>query len=286
MLVTPFPLRRIAGTLAAAWLVSVANNAVYAADASAWDRGSQSAVRLIAGMPLQTSADRILRAGIEMKLAPGWKTYWRHPGDSGVPPRFDFAGSENVKDIQVLWPAPVRFADGGGMSVGYVGAVVLPLRVLPANAQAPTTVRLKLDYAVCEKLCVPEEATLELMLDTSDGSHEAALRANEARVPKPATIGATAVLAVTGVRRERGPKPQVVVDVKAPRGAEIDLFAEGPTSEWSLPLPAPVAAAPDGMQRFAFELDGLPPGVEPQGADLTLTLVSAADAIEVTYHID
>lgn len=244
-------------------------------------------VRLIAAAPANEGGMQALRAGIEMKLQPGWKTYWRYPGDSGVPPRFDFSGSRNVKDVQVLWPAPARFPDGAGYSIGYPIGVVFPLRILPTQAAEPVNLRLKLDYAVCEKLCVPVDAELELILTPAATSpHEVLLRASEARVPKRASIGADGSLAILAVRQEPGPRPRVVVDVKVPPDTAVDLFAEGPTADWSLPLPEPLAGAPPGMRRFAFELDGLPPAVDAKGARLTFTAVSAAHAIEVAAHLD
>src|SRR5262245_44570022 len=110
----------------------------HAADASAWDGDARSAVRLIAG-DTKSVGDAPLRAGIEIRLAPGWKTYWRYPGDSGMPPRFDFAGSANVQQVNVLWPAPHRFADGSGQSIGYSGNVVLPLQVQAKDSTKPVT---------------------------------------------------------------------------------------------------------------------------------------------------
>ena len=77
----------------------------YAADGSAWDGDARSAVRLIAGES-KSVGDAQLHAGIEIRLAPGWKTYWRYPGDLGVPPRFDFAGSTNVQQVTGQWPTP------------------------------------------------------------------------------------------------------------------------------------------------------------------------------------
>src|SRR3954467_4334609 len=131
-----------------------------AADDSPWDTGQHWGVRLVAG---STRADTgaPLRAGIEFRLDPGWKTYWRYPGDSGVPPVFDFSTSENVKNVAVLWPAPHRFSDGSGNSIGYERSAILPLHVVPQDRARPVTLRLKLDYAVCEKLCVPAEAKAE-----------------------------------------------------------------------------------------------------------------------------
>src|SRR5271168_1767598 len=110
-----------------------------AADASIWDGDARSAMRLIAGSPASRGAQR---AGIELRLGTGWKTYWRYPGDSGVPPRFDFSKSTNVKSVTVRWPAPHRFTEEGGASIGYKGSVLLPLEVVPANPKQPVTLRV------------------------------------------------------------------------------------------------------------------------------------------------
>ena len=145
--------------------------------------------------------------------------------------------------------------------------VILPLHVVPQDAGKPVTLDLKLDYAVCEKLCVPAEAKLELTLAGAESANDGAVSAAEALVPKPRPIGDSGVPAIRAVHREAGSgKPRVVVDVAAPAGAPVVLFAEGPTPQWALPLPEPVAGAPAGLQRFAFELDGLPPGEKADGA--------------------
>jgi DsbC/DsbD-like thiol-disulfide interchange protein len=188
----------------------------------------------------------------------------------------------------VLYPAPLRFDDGsGGSSIGYKDSVILPLRIVPRDSAKPVTLRLKLDYAACEKLCVPAQAQLELALGADRGAHDAAVAMAEARIPKTAAIGGQGALAIRAARREAGAgKPRVVVDVVVPPGRTAALFAEGPTAQWALPLPEPVAGAPAGSQRFAFELDGLPPGATPQGATLRLTAVSGSEAIEVAVRLD
>ena len=230
----------------------------------------------------------MFRAGVEIKLKEGWKTYWRYPGDSGVPPALDFSKSQNLKAVTVRYPAPTRFPDGGGgHSIGYKGAVILPLHVVAQDASKPVTLNLKLDYAACEKLCVPAEAKLELALTGAETANEAALSAAEARVPKAAAVGDNGTPSIRAVRREAGSgKPRVTVDVAAPAGVPVVLFAEGPTAQWALPLPEPVAGAPAGLQRFAFELDGLPPGEQASGATLRLTAVAGDKAIEVGFRLD
>jgi DsbC/DsbD-like thiol-disulfide interchange protein len=274
--------------LAAACLIGAAPSASIAADASPWDNDLQSAARLIAARAKAVAGERVLRAGVEIKLKPGWKTYWRYPGDSGVPPVLDFSKSENVKSVTVLYPAPTSFADGGGgNSIGYKGGVILPLHVVTRDAAKPAMLRLKLNYAACEKLCVPAHAALALALTGGDSAQQVAVDAAEARVPKRAEIGAPGVPSILTVRRQSGPgKPRVVVDVAAPEGAAVALFAEGPTLEWALPLPQPITGAPAGAQRFAFELDGLPPGAKADGAVLRFTAVAGEKAVEVAFRLD
>ena len=262
-----------------------------AQDASAWDGEPHGASRLIAGSTLNVGDKKLARAGVEIHLDEGWKTYWRYPGDSGVPPRLDFSGSENVKAVSTLWPAPERFADGGGgYSIGYHGDVILPLQIIPDDASKPSLLHVKLSYAVCGKLCVPAEAQLALALSGRPGAKETVLAAAEARVPRRVALGAPGGLTIASVHREPGgDHARVVVLIGAPEGVAVDVFAEGPTADWALPLPQPErspVASPDGMRRYSFELDGLPPGARAEGAMLKITAVSPTDAIEVQARLD
>ena len=269
-------------------------------DISRWDGQAHSAARLIAGAVSKDRDAPFLRAGLEIKLDPGWETYWRDPGDSGAPPTFDFSGSENVKSVNVLWPAPEKFPDGaGGNSIGYRNDVLLPLHVTPAEAGKQASLRLKLEYDICSNICIPVESNLVLKLP-GDGAEDAAIAQAEGRVPRPVALGAQMQsqatssanaehrdgLAILGIHRQPGDAHErVLVDVAAPEGAPVDLFVEGPTPDWSLPLPQQ-GAADGAVRHFEFELEGLPPGAKIEGAALTLTAVSRDDAIEVTTHLD
>jgi len=267
-----------AAILAVNLVVTVAvSRPALAGDASAWDGDQRAAVRLIAGVQRGT----VRRAGIEIRLAPGWKTYWRYPGDSGIPPRFDFSPSKNVKSVTVRYPAPHRLTDESGTSIGYKHGVVFPLDIVVQNAAQPVMLAVKADYAVCEKVCIPAEGKAELNLTGRPGAQDGWLKQNDALVPVAAQIGEGGTLAVRSVTREN---KRILVDVAAP-GA-IELFAEGPAADWALPVPAPVDGAPAGQQRFAFELEGLPPNTRPDGATLMLTAVSGGQAIEVPYRLD
>jgi DsbC/DsbD-like thiol-disulfide interchange protein len=274
-------------TITAVTLIGLAGaQPAQAQDASDWDAQAHTAARLIAGSMIKTSDAPFLRAGVEIKLDPGWKTYWRDPGDSGVPPTLDFSGSDNVKSVTVLWPAPELFPDGaGGNSIGYVDRVILPLHIAPENAAKPSSLQLKLGYAVCGTLCVPIETNMKLPL-AGDGAEEAALEKAEIRVPRRVALGPGPGLAILAVHREAGgARDRVVVDLAAPNGAAIDLFVEGPTPDWSLPVPQPTGGN-GATRRFTFDLDGLPADAHAEGAALTFTAVSGDDAIEVLAHLD
>jgi len=254
--------------------------AVRAQDASPWQSDVHSAVRLLAG----SRSGAVLLGGIAFQLQPGWKTYWRTPGDSGVPPRFDFSKSENVESVTVLWPAPLKFDDGaGGHSLGYHNTIVLPLRIVLKSADKPVTLRADISYAVCEKICIPVEANAELAFQSVASTEDSALFAALETVPKPANVGDANPLTIRDVKRE-GPS-QVTVDVVTPDAREVNLFVEGPTPDWALPVPTPVERSPPGVKRFSFELDGLPPGAKPDGAALKLTLVGPEKAYEFNVNL-
>ncbi|HTV35201.1 MAG TPA: protein-disulfide reductase DsbD domain-containing protein [Xanthobacteraceae bacterium] len=260
-----------------------------AQDASEWQSEAHGAARLIAGAMVKTPTAAFLRAGIEIRLDPGWKTYWRYPGDSGVPPTFDFAGSQNVKSAIVEWPAPEEFPDGaGGHSIGYVGDVVLPVKVTPIDASRGTSLQLTLNYAMCGTLCLPAQAKLELPL-TGKAADPTMLEKAEQRVPKRAALGVDPGngLMVRSVQlAAAGGRERIVIDLAAPAGAPLDLFVEGPTSEWALPLPEPDGTVTGDNRRYSLDVDGLPPGAHIHGATLTITAVSGDTAIEVPAHID
>ncbi len=270
-------------TLGVAVILLLSLFAPYASaqDASPWQEDAHSAVRLLAG----SRSGAVLLGGIALQLKPGWHTYWRTPGDSGVPPRFDFSKSDNVEAVTVLWPAPKKFDDGaGGTSLGYVDHVVLPLRIVAKNTDKPVTLRAAVNYAVCEKLCIPVEANLELSFTSVASTEDSALFAALDTVPKPANVGDPNPLTIRDVKREG--RSEVLVDVVSPDDRPLNLFVEGPTPDWGLPVPKLLDHGPPGVKRFAFALEGVPPGVNPEGAALKLTLVCADRAYEFNINLD
>lgn len=257
------------------------------AEASAWVNGLHSRVQLVAAAG---GAQPARLAGLVIRLDPGFKTYWRHPGESGLPPAFDWSGSTNVAGVEVLWPAPARLADPDGVSYGYRDGVVLPLRVTPRDAGAPVRLALKLDYGVCRDICIPARAELAVKLPLGAPGRsdvDAAL----ARVPAQQPLGAPGKLSIVAIEPiTADAKPMLRVDVRAPAGEKPDLFVEAP-DPWFLAAagdmaPAAGTAIPSGATgSFLVEIAERPKD-SAGPLDLRLTLVSADRAIETAATLD
>ncbi len=251
-----------------------------AGPASPWSDSSHSALRLLDGGPDPASRGRHL-AAIALRLKPGFKTYWRHPGDSGVPPHFQFEGSSNLREAHVHFPAPRRFDDGaGGVSFGYLEPeLLLPVTVAAADAAKPVLLRLKADYAVCEKLCVPASGVAEVQLGGMPTAHGEAIRQAMKTVPRVVAAGAPGPVRILGLKR--GTKPGTfAVAIEAPQGTVPELFVEAP-QPWFFEVGAVTAGSPAIVPVKVVERPS-PHG----GVALTLTLVTGSGAIEVRLPLD
>jgi hypothetical protein len=128
------------------------------------------------------------------------------------------------------------------------------------------------------------QANAELTFNSVASTEDSTLFAALDTVPKPANVGDPNPLTIRDVKREG--KSGVVVDVVTPDTRNVSLFVEGPTPDWALPVPKPVEHSPPGVKRFSFRLDGVPPGVNPAGAALKLTLVHADRSYEFNINLD
>src|SRR3990170_3613834 len=241
----PFPVTLAVSAILGMAAAGAALGAV--ASASPWIASTSSKVRLVSGT-VDLDGKPTLLAGVQLRMNPGWKTYWKNPGDSGVPPSFDWAGSKNLKHAELLYPAPHRFADANGMAIGYDDEVVFPVR---------------------------------LALAADAGKGDALLLENFlARVPKPAKSGA--LPEVSGVEAKLdGDAPKLVVNALFPPGATgTDLFIDGGDVFVPVPEPGPLA---DGRQRFAVIFASPSESAAVKGKTLALTLVSDQGSTETMW---
>ena len=151
-------LGKVLGTLAAILWLAGASAAIAATDpgASAWYETDQGKVRLIAASTAVGDGAAV-QLGLEFRLAPGWKVYWRSPGDAGLPPTLDWAGSANLAGAEISWPAPRRFSAYGLETIGYEDAVVLPIAAHLAEPGKTLSLRAAIQYLTCKEICIPYE---------------------------------------------------------------------------------------------------------------------------------
>jgi DsbC/DsbD-like thiol-disulfide interchange protein len=247
---------------------------------SSWSSGSHSQLRLIAGPTTPTGKQRV---GVEIKMTPGYKTYWRSPGDSGVPPVFDWSGSDNVGGLDVRWPAPQRFEAGNGYGVGYIDEVVVPISVQPVDPDKPVTVVLKLAYAVCEKICIPATGEARLWLKPGvTAVTSPRLEEYEARVPVPVRHGQPGdQIAILDMRKN---ERMLELGLRAPaEGAIEDVFVEGPGA-WAFGRPVLTPQA-DGSTLARIKITERPRGAGGP-TPFIVTVSGKPQAVEARLELD
>ena len=102
--------------------------------------------------------------GLRLQMTPHWHTYWKNPGDSGLPTRIKWSLPEGWKAGEIQWPHPQNLPIGPLMNFGYEDEVVLLVDLaVPADAKPGTaTIRAKADWLVCKEVCIPEKGEHEL----------------------------------------------------------------------------------------------------------------------------
>jgi len=105
--------------------------------------------------------------GVLLEIAPGWHTYWEYPGDAGLPASISWTLPERFVAGPIQWPLPSRAVEPGDIEVyAYKDQVLLLTAIVPPAeiAEKTVTLRAKVDWLVCEKICIPGSANLELSL--------------------------------------------------------------------------------------------------------------------------
>jgi DsbC/DsbD-like thiol-disulfide interchange protein len=122
-----------------------------------------ASIRILPGW-LGTDGQRFV--GIEISMAPGWKTYWRAPGEAGIPPYLDWSGSRNISGVDIHWPVPEVFDYAGMTVIGYHEQVVIPIEITPTQAGEPVHLAGHAEFGVCDDICVP--MSFEFAIDMTD----------------------------------------------------------------------------------------------------------------------
>lgn len=264
-------------------LIAAALSAVLAAPPAAadggvgaWADGDRASARLIAE---GVGADGALAAGLEIVLPPGWKTYWRSPGDAGIEPAFDFSASVNAGEVQVAFPTPEREDDGYSVSNVYHDRVVFPLSVAVDDPDAPVRLVGDLKFGVCEIVCVADHLIVELDVPAGATDTRAAVMLEHARAALPGAP-VDGAFAVAGVRRDGGTdkRPVYVFRTVAPAGGETEVYIDGPAG-WYPALPKLVGE--DGaMATWRVKFSRAGSDVPLEDAAFTVVLSAGGKAIQ------
>ena len=217
-------------------------------------------------------------AAVELRLAPGWKTYWRSPGDSGIPPSFDWSASQNVKSVRIHWPAPVVFEANGMQTIGYQERLLLPVEVTPLDPARPVRLSVDMDLGVCDEICMPASLSLETDL-SAPGSADPGIQSALAARAVPAGEAGVSRVACTVDPIADGLRLTARVRLPDPGLAEVVAFETGDPSVW-------VAEAIS--QREGGELVSVTELVAPSGApfaldrsNVTVTILAGGRAVEI-----
>ncbi len=272
---------KISIAICLALLVFTSNiNTVSAASPSVsdWVETPYSGIRLIAGAQHGDTRE----VGIQIRMQPGWKTYWKIPGDSGIPPLFDWSGSSNVSGATVMYPAPKRYVDEYATSIGYKDEVVFPVRLTPTSKVMPTVARVTVSYAVCSDICLPASAELTLDLAAAPRAstiQSALIERFKKKVPTKVSDNQPRIASVqlTG----SGEKASLVVDVdQKPGSPDVDIFIEGPRELYFAGPKRQTAPGPDDTARYSIAIDGVTPSLPLKGEHLVFTVVGEHGAYE------
>ena len=254
----------LAGSLSAASLAGPAF-----ASSSDWFQTDGGRVRLVTtGKP---TADGKLQGILDIDLKPGWKTYWREPGDAGVPPQIDITGSINIAGAELVFPAPQRHDDGYVKWAGYDYPVALPVIFTMKSPDAPAIIDADVFLGVCETICIPVKTTLTLdpASDPDNPDDAASVARALAALPGPERPD-------FGVKLVGREKEAVIVEATFPGDpASAELFVAGAEG---YVYGTPEKTMKDGKTLFSVPALAYPARVSP-GDEFHYTLVTAAGSV-------
>lgn len=231
-------------------------------------------------MPGWRGADSTHFAAFNITLAEGWKTYWRTPGDAGIPPIFDWSSSENLQGVDVSFPVPTVFDTNGMRSVGYYDGVILPVALNAQDEDADIRLSGRMTIGVCLDICVPVELEFDAMLASEASTPtQAVLRAMEDR-PMTAEEAGVGAIDCEIVPIKDGLRLTALMEVPKMSDEDIAVF--------ELPRPE-VWVSETSMTRSGNTLvasaDFVPPDSQPfflARDDIRITILGGGQAIDIS----
>lgn len=248
-----------------------------AAPALAEWRGVIQSAELLPGWRTETGGHM---TALRVRLAPGWKTYWRAPGGAGIPPSFDWSGSDNLRSVRIHWPRPLQFSLNGLRTLGYAPEMVLPIEVQPATAGAPIHLSAEVSLGVCRDICVPAQVTVSADLPAEGGeAADPAIRAALAARPRAAAAGGVRSHRCTVEPATDGLRLTAEIDVPTLGAGEIAVIETADPDLWVSEAQTTRAGGRLTAVADIVPLTDAPVALDRRG--LTITLIAGDRAIEI-----
>lgn len=177
-------------------------------------------------------SDGTRMAALRLSLAPGWKTYWRAPGDAGIPPEFDWSGSDNLDSVAINWPAPKVFDQNGMRSVGYENNLIIPLHIKPTQGGTPVSLKATMEMGICADVCVPHRLEFDAEINAEGLTPTPAIAAALAARPYSASeAGVTSAKCIISPTSD-GFAIEARVDMPSAGGREYVVIEPGQDHVW------------------------------------------------------
>ncbi len=217
-------------------------------------------------------------AALHLTLAPHWKTYWRAPGAGGLPPQFNWTGSQNLRGVTLHWPSPEVIMLNGVQSIGYLDQLVLPLEIAAIDPGQPVELRLQMDLGICKDICMPAALTLQATL-TGAGAHDARIATALASGPVKAADAGLADMACDISPIADGLHIEARMGLPRQGDPETVVFEMADKSVW---VDEASSRRDSGVLRAATDL--VAQGGEPfvlDRSDVTVTVIGQGHSVEI-----
>lgn len=225
----------------------------------------------------ETSRGTVM-SGVRLRLTPGWKTYWRAPGEAGIPPRFSWAGSENLASAGFHWPVPDVFETSGMRSIGYHDEVVIPLELTPTDPARNIRLTGTVDLGICEDICVPVSLNFAADVSVSE-RRDPAIVAALVDQPRSADEAGVTGVSCSFVPDGRGMRVTASVDLQPLGFDEVVVIESGDPGLW---------VSPSQVERTGGRLTAsaniVPVGDDPLSIDrarMRVTVIGGGAAVDI-----
>jgi len=219
-------------------------------------------------------------AALRVTLDDGWKTYWRAPGEAGLPPDFDWSGSKNIAGVTAHWPVPEVFLSSGIKTLGFHHELVLPLEIEPVDPEADIALSGDLAMGLCDNICMPIQTRVSADLAHADTTPDPRIALALDRRPDTAEEAGLVSARCEVTPISDGMRVTARLEMPAPGGEEMTVMEAADRSIWVSPA---TTQREDGMLTAVADL--VPPTAEPFELDLqSLRFTVLANGRGVDIH--